>query len=137
MQRISIMSLDESALSRINLPDLKIRDLGKTNRAVGLGDLLGNRFRITIRELSCPDPVASLATITSEIEEYGGVPNYFGIQRFGDQRPVTHRVGEALARGKTKEAAFIFLALSFPGELESTRAARETLWETRDIPAAL
>jgi tRNA pseudouridine13 synthase len=136
-QRISIMNLEESALSRINLPDLKIRVLGKTNRAVGLGDLLGNRFRITIRDLSCPDPVARLAAITSEIEEYGGVPNYFGIQRFGDQRPVTHKVGEALARGNTKEAAFIFLALSFPGELESTRAARERLWETRDIPAAL
>jgi tRNA pseudouridine13 synthase len=136
-QRISIMNLDESALSRINLPDLKIRVLGKTNRAVGLGDLLGNRFRITIRDLSCPDPVARLAAITSEIEEYGGVPNYFGIQRFGDQRPVTHKVGEALARGNPKEAAFIFLALSFPGELESTRAARERLWETRDIPAAL
>jgi tRNA pseudouridine13 synthase len=136
-QRISIMNLDESALSRINLPDLKIRVLGKTNRAVGLGGLLGNRFRITIRDLSCPDPVASLAAITSEMEEYGGVPNYFGIQRFGDQRPVTHKVGEALARGNTKEAAFIFLALAFPGELESTRAARERLWETRDIPAAL
>jgi tRNA pseudouridine13 synthase len=136
-QRISIMNLDESALSRINLPDLKIRILGKTNRAVGLGDLLGNSFRITIRDMSCPDPVVRLAAITSEIEEYGGVPNYFGIQRFGDQRPVTHKVGEALARGNIKEAAFIFLALSFPGELESTRAAREKLWGTRDIPAAL
>jgi tRNA pseudouridine13 synthase len=136
-QRISIMNLDESALSRINLPDLKIRVLGKTNRAVGLGDLLGNRFRITIRYLSCPDPAASLAAITSEMEKYGGVPNYFGIQRFGDQRPVTHKVGEALARGKTQEAAFIFLALSFPGELERTRGARQKLWETRDIPAAL
>jgi tRNA pseudouridine13 synthase len=137
VQRISIMNLDESALTRINLPDLKIRVLGKTNRAVGLGDLLGNRFHITIRDLSCPDPVARLATITSEIEEYGGVPNYFGIQRFGDQRPVTHRVGEALVRGKTKEAAFIFLALPFPGELERTRVVREKLWVTQDIPAAL
>jgi len=136
-QRISIMNLDESALSRINLPDLKIRVLGRTNRAVGLGDLLGNRFCITIRDMSCPDPAVRLAAITSEIEEYDGVPNYFGIQRFGDQRPVTHKVGEALARGKAQDAAFIFLALPFPGELESTRAAREKLWETRDIPAAL
>jgi len=136
-QRMSIMNLDESALSRINLPDLKIKVLGKTNRAVGLGDLLGNRFRITIRDLSCPDPAVRLAAITSELEVHGGVPNYFGIQRFGDLRPVTHKVGEALARGKTEEAAFIFLALSFPGELERTRAAREKLWETRDIPAAL
>ncbi|OPY52992.1 MAG: putative tRNA pseudouridine synthase D [Methanosaeta sp. PtaU1.Bin112] len=137
VQRMSIMNLDESALDRINLPDLKIKVLGKTNRAVGMGDLLGNNFRITIRDLSCPDPADRLAAITSEIEEYGGVPNYFGIQRFGDSRPVTHKVGEALARGRAEEAVFIFLALPFPGELEETRAAREKLWQTHDIPAAL
>jgi len=136
-QRISIMNLDESALSSITLPDLKIRVLGKTNRAVGLGDLLGNRFRIKIRDLRCPDPAARFAAITSEIEEHSGVPNYFGVQRFGDIRPVTHKVGEALVRGKIEEAAFIYLALPFPGELEKTRVARERLWDTRDIPAAL
>ncbi|MDQ1261623.1 MAG: tRNA pseudouridine13 synthase [Euryarchaeota archaeon] len=136
-QRISIMNLDESALSRINLPDLKIKVLGRTNRAVGLGDLLGNRFRIIIRDMSCPDPAARLAAITSEIEVQCGVPNYFGIQRFGDSRPVTHKVGEALVRGKIEEAVFIYLALPFPGELERTRAAREKLWDNRDIPAAL
>jgi len=136
-QRISIMNLDESDLSKINLPDLKIKVLGKTNRGVGLGDLLGNSFRITIRELCCPDPAARLAAITSEIDKQRGVPNYFGVQRFGDRRPVTHKVGEALVRGKIEEAAFIYLALPFPGELERTREVREKLWVNRDIPAAL
>ena len=119
------------------MPDLKIRVLGRTNRAVGLGDLLGNRFRITIRELCCPDPAARLAGITEEIVKQRGVPNYFGVQRFGDIRPVTHKVGEALARGKIEEAVFIYLALPFPGEPERTREAREKLWVNRDIPAAL
>ena len=136
-QRISIMSLDESELTKINLPDLKIRVLGRTNRAVGLGDLLGNSFRITIRELCCPDPVGRMTGITEEIEKQSGVTNYFGVQRFGDRRPVTHKVGEALARGKIEEAVFIYLALPFPDELPSTRDAREKLWVNRDIPAAL
>ena len=136
-QRISIMNLDESNLSKINLPDVKIKVLGRTNRSVGLGDLLGNSFRITIRELSCPDPAARLAAITSEIDKHRGVPNYFGVQRFGDRRPVTHKVGEALVRGKPQEAAFIYLAMHFPTELERTREARERLWVNRDIPAAL
>ena len=136
-QRISIMNLDESELTKINLPDLKIKVLGRTNRAVGLGDLLGNRFRITIRELCCPDPAAKMTVITEEIEKQGGVPNYFGVQRFGDIRPVTHKVGEALVRGKIEEAVFIYLALPFSGELERTRVAREKLWVSRDIPAAL
>jgi len=45
-QRISIMNLDESELKNITLPDLKIKVLGRSNRSVGLGDLLGNRFKI-------------------------------------------------------------------------------------------
>ncbi len=137
-QRISIMNLDESELQRITLPDLKMKVLGRTNRSVGLGDLLGNRFRIKIRELGCStDPVESMARITEEIQEHKGVPNYFGVQRFGEARPVTHRVGEALARGKIEEAVFTYLAMPFPGELESTREARLKLRENKDIPEAL
>lgn len=137
VQRISIMNLDESELKRITLPDLKIRVLGRTNRSVGLGDLLGNRFRITLRDLSCPEPGATLACITEEIVQQKGVPNYFGVQRFGDTRPVTHKVGEAMARGKIEEAVYIYLALPFSGEPERTRVAREKLWVSRDIPSAL
>lgn len=136
-QRISIMNLDESEISRVSLPDLKIKVLGRTNRALGLGDLLGNRFAITIRELSCPDPADRLAAITSEIKRLKGVPNYFGVQRFGDVRPVTHMVGEAMVRGQLEEAAFIYLAKPYSEEPARTREARERLWEDRDIRAAL
>ncbi len=135
-QRISIMNLDESELNKINLLDIKINVLGRTNRAVGLGDLLGNRFSITIRDLSCPDPAIRLASISEEIKMHKGVPNYFGVQRFGEIRPITHKVGEALARGRTEEAARIFLALPHPGEQERTREAREMLWKSWDIQAA-
>ena len=137
VQRISIMNLDEAELKRITLPGLKIKVLGRTNRSVGLGDLLGNRFRITIRDLACPEPGATLARITEETMQQKGVPNYFGVQRFGETRPVTHKVGEALARGKIEEAVYIYLALPFSGEPERTREARERLWASRDIPSAL
>ncbi|MDM7911675.1 MAG: tRNA pseudouridine(13) synthase TruD [Methanotrichaceae archaeon] len=137
-QRISIMNLNESELQRITLPDLKIKVLGRTNRSVGLGDLLGNKFRIKIREPNCNiDPKEGMAKITREIQEHKGVPNYFGVQRFGEARPVTHRVGEALVRGKIEEAVLTYLAMPFPGELESTREARRKLWENRDVAEAL
>lgn len=136
-QRISIMNLDESGLSRITLPDVKIRVLGRTNREVGLGDLLGNRFRIKIKDMRCRDPPSGLAAITEEIGNLKGLPNYFGTQRFGDIRPVTHKVGEALVRGKMEDAVFIYLAMPFPEEPEATRNAREVLWETKDVRNAL
>lgn len=136
-QRISIMNLDEQALDCLHLPDLKIRVLGRTNRSVGLGDLLGNRFRIVIRDLSCPDPAIRLEQITEQIKRLRGVPNYFGLQRFGERRPVTHLVGEAMAKGRMEEAVFIYLAMPFPAEPEETRLARERLWAERDVREAL
>jgi tRNA pseudouridine13 synthase len=136
-QRISIMNLEESELDRITLPDIKIRVLGRTNRNVGLGDLLGNMFRIKIREIQCPDAEHLMARITEEIQKIGGIPNYFGIQRFGDTRPITHKVGEALVRGKVEDAVFIYLAMPFPGEREATRIARQSLWDSRDVLGAL
>ena len=66
-QRISIMNLQESNLNRITLPDINIRVLGRTNRNIGLGDLLGNRFRIRIREIDCPNPKHRMERITEEI----------------------------------------------------------------------
>jgi tRNA pseudouridine13 synthase len=136
-QRISIMNLKETELERLTLPDLKIKVLGRTNRSVGLGDLLGNRFVITIRSLACTDAASRFAAITEQILRCKGVPNYFGVQRFGDTRPVTHKVGEAIVRGNLEQAVFTYLALPFPGELDRTRAARQRLWESKDIPSAL
>jgi tRNA pseudouridine13 synthase len=136
-QRISIMNLQESDLNRITLPDIKIRILGQTNRNVGLGDLLGNRFSIKIREMNCPDPEQRMERITEEIQESRGVPNYFGVQRFGDTRPITHKVGQALVHGKVEDAIFIYLAMPFPGEPDATRMVRQDLWDSRDILQAV
>jgi tRNA pseudouridine13 synthase len=136
-QRISIMNLDESELARITLPDIKIRVLGRTNRGVDLGDLLGNRFKIKIKEMNCRDLPSRLARITEEIRNLLGIPNYFGTQRFGEIRPVTHKVGEALVRGKTEEAVFTYLAMPFSDEPVVTRNTRQILWDERDVRKAL
>jgi tRNA pseudouridine13 synthase len=59
------------------------------------------------------------------------------VQRFGDTRPITHKVGEALVRGGIEEAVFIYLAMPFSGELQRTREVRQELWENRDVAGAL
>lgn len=138
-QRMSIMALDEKQLQRAALPGVKIRVLGRSNRGVSLGDLRGNRFAVRIREVDLDDEEATgrVAAVTGEIEERGGLPNYFGVQRFGEVRPVTHLVGEALVRGDPERAAMTYLALPFPGEPESIREARERLLADQDFQAAL
>ncbi|MDF0590121.1 tRNA pseudouridine(13) synthase TruD [Candidatus Methanocrinis natronophilus] len=138
-QRMSIMALEEEALRRVALPGVKIRVLGRSNRGVSLGDLRGNRFAVRIREVDLDDREAArrVATVTEEIEDLGGLPNYFGVQRFGEVRPVTHLVGEALVRGEPERAAMTYLAHPFPGEPQDTREARGRLLADRDFAAAL
>jgi tRNA pseudouridine13 synthase len=54
-----------------------------------------------------------------------GVPNYFGQQRFGSQRPVTHRVGLAVLRGDWREAVRRYVGDPAETEPEETQAARD------------
>ncbi len=138
-QRMSIANLDEEELSRINLPGVKIGVLGRSNRAVSLGDLRGNRFSVRIGEIDLDQAEAArrLEEVNEEICALGGLPNYFGVQRFGEVRPVTHLVGEALVRGDPQRAVMTYIALPFPGEPETTRMARSRLLADRDFARAL
>lgn len=138
-QRISILGVGEKDLETASLPGVDLKVLGRTNRSVGLGDLIGNRFTVRVRNLDVEPREAALRLerTTAQIREQGGVPNYFGVQRFGEVRPVTHLVGRALVRGDLELAVFTYLALPYPDEPEVTRTARESLWQDREVHQAL
>ena len=67
----------------------------------------------------------------------GGIPNFFGHQRFGTTRPITHLVGKAILEGDFEEAAMLFLAKPSVHEHPSSRSARTELQSTRDFKQAL
>ena len=59
-----------------------------------------------------------------ELDQVGGIPNFFGHQRFGTTRPITHLVGKAILKGDFEEAAMLFLAKPSLYEHPSSRQAR-------------
>ena len=132
-QRISIWELTAEELERVQLKDVELKVVGRSNRKLALGDLWGNKFKITIRDIGIPvdETRARVETITQELEN--GAPNFFGVQRFGDKRPVTHVVGEALVRGDIKDAALTYIARPFPNEPEEFRDARQFVWDSGDF----
>lgn len=69
------------------------------------------------------DPLAAAEAVQDELG--GRFPNFFGHQRFGTFRPITHRVGRALVRGDPRDALRWYLGRPFPHEPEPVRAARE------------
>lgn len=61
-----------------------------------------------------------------------GVPNYFGQQRFGSYRPVTHEVGLAVLRGDWRGAVRAYAANPSEAEPEESREARTFVAEQFD-----
>jgi tRNA pseudouridine13 synthase len=65
------------------------------------------------------------------------MPNFFGHQRFGTTRPITHVVGKAIVQGDFEKAVFLFLAEPSANEHPSSRQARSELQSTQDFKQAL
>jgi tRNA pseudouridine13 synthase len=138
-QLMSIRGVSDEQLSRVNLPRVKLEPVGRSNRDIGLGDLRGNDFDVTIRHIELPAPELErrMKAIGGSIAIGGGVPNFFGYQRFGVVRPVTHLVGKKLLMGDVEGAAMAYVAMSFPGEAEENKKARDYVMKTRDFKEGL
>ncbi|HDQ07517.1 MAG TPA: tRNA pseudouridine(13) synthase TruD [Methanoculleus sp.] len=129
-QLIAIYDISEEDLSRIHLKDIRLEYLGKSSRQLALGDLQGNEFAITIRQ-TVPSGDAlreCVNTTTNELES--GVPNYFGLQRFGVQRPVTHVVGRHILQADYPGAVEAYVSLAYESESADAAAARRIYAES-------
>ncbi len=121
-------------LSRIK--NLEILEWYRTDHMLTLGELQGNRFHITVREVR-PNAEEIFYSVKEELDEIGGrFPNFYGIQRFGTVRPITHVVGRLLIEGRYEEALLELIGHPFPGESEEIIEARRYLYETRDYEGA-
>ena len=125
-------------LSRIDLKDVEVSGVYRGSRAIQIGDLVGNEFEITVRDCTM-DPSLIPETVAEDISVIranGGFPNYFGVQRFGVVRPVTHLVGERLVRGDIEGAVRTYVCFTTPEEDEALRETRTSLEGTDDWGAA-
>ena len=123
--------------SKVNVKDIQINPIGYVREALSTYYLLGNSFKIKIKAIDHQKSTVEtqIAQAIGEIEAVSGIPNFFGHQRFGTTRPITHLVGKAITRGDFKEAAMLFLAKPSAHEHPSSRQARRELQETGDFQA--
>ncbi len=70
--------------------------------------MVGNRFKIKLYDTSKD---------FADFDEYNKVLNFYGYQRFGSKRPVTHLVGKAIVQRNFEKA--VSLILSFTSEYDS------------------
>lgn len=138
-QHISIRRITPEQVSRIKIKDITLRPLRFSEEMVFSQLLLGNQFRVSIGSISHTSSVTErqVRKVQSELLSLGGVPNFFGHQRFGTVRPITHLVGRSITKGDWKKAALIFLAQPSPHEHPEAREARQQLRNTRNFREAL
>lgn len=117
-------------LSSVDLENVELEFLHSSVKPIRLGNLVGNKFRIRITNSSNRDHIAD---IFSELD--GFFPNYFGVQRFGAVRPITHIVGEKIVQGDYEGAVLDYLTLGSPNF--AGHEGREYLLETKDFAKSL
>lgn len=121
----------------LSIPDVQVTDAYLANRMITIGDLIGNRFEIVVSDIDPGvDARDACERVRRVLQETGGFPNYFGVQRFGSVRPITHLIGEDLTRGDVEGAVMRYVANPI-GEDSEVSDARRRLQETRDFEAAL
>ncbi|MFA6269292.1 MAG: tRNA pseudouridine(13) synthase TruD [archaeon] len=136
-QRISLYMPDPIRVEKFGVKGLELRNPRWGNKKVELGDLKGNQFTITIRDIS-----QSEEELKKIVEEFAnqiknGIPNFFGTQRFGGKRQITHRVGKLLLESRFEEAIMLYLTDTYEEEKEELKNARINFAKTRDVRTAL
>ena len=91
---------------------------GYTKHSIKKSHIIGNRFEIRITNPSRTD-------ISDFITEIANIPNYYGLQRFGSERLVTHLVGREIVRRNFQKAVEIFLCYTTEYDTQFSKEIRE------------
>lgn len=93
--------------SDIRIKDAEILESFRSPKMLNLGDLKGNRFQIDLRIQE--DSTTQIRETVEQVDQRGGFPNFFGLQRFGNIRTNTHKIGRLIVFGQYEEAARLYL----------------------------
>lgn len=104
-------------VSHMDAPRYSLRRLGYVDRPLTGGNMVGNRFDIVVRGCVPLDGISLDDTIL----------NYYGYQRFGARRPITHLVGRAIISGDMEEAVRLVLSETSPFDTEHSNQLRRMM----------
>ncbi len=95
-----------------------LEKIGHVKKPLSKKDMIGNHFSIKIS-----DCVGNL----SDFNEYDKILNFYGYQRFGSKRAVTHLIGKALLQRNFKKAVNLLLSFTSTYDSKENTEIREKL----------
>lgn len=135
-QLMSFYNIPINKLLDIKIKDVEIKNVYYSDKKISIGSLQGNSFKIIVRDIDERN-IGNIEKIYRVIQETNGFPNFYGIQRFGVVRPITHIVGRYIVKGDFEKAAMSYIANPTDGEDKDIFDLRKKLEETRNYAYAL
>jgi len=139
-QVVSVFGVAPHKLRSVQLPsNMCIKVPVASDRPFTPSCIFGNHFCIVIRciELSESEIERRIGAILEELNSLGGLPSFYGHQRFGTRRPNTHLVGKYIVKERFEDAVMELIARPYPYESSSIAEIRKIIWESRDYAKAL
>jgi len=96
--------------------------LGFVKKPIPKKEMLGNYFEIKVSDMS-----DTLPSFTGSEK----ILNFFGYQRFGSKRPITHLVGKSIIKGDYEEALEYLLNFSSKYDSEKNNEMRKLISERK------
>jgi len=138
-QHITIRHVEPSHLAKMKLKGVRVTPTRFLEAPISAKSLLGNRFKIKIRDVElCPDRLNNLIVdFIAETDRLGGVPNFYGHQRFGTLRPITHKVGKHVVKREFEQAVLEYLTEPSLRESFASKNAKRNFLKERDARRSL
>ena len=110
------------SLEKIDGKKYSLKRIGFSKKPIAKQDMLGNKFKIKISD-STKD--------ISQFNEHDKILNFFGYQRFGSKRPITHLVGKAIIQKDYQKAIDFLLNYSSKYDSEENNQYRKLIAERK------
>lgn len=139
-QRISIFNSHLQEIKNLQFNNFSLSHFKRKKYEVNLGDLWGNRFTITLNKLPISESHdLSPEEITSSLQNFQNAlfPNFFGLQRFGGSRPVSHLLGKYILKKDFEKAVKTYLTTISEFESDKVTQLRKNLAQNWDYKAFL
>lgn len=131
-----VCSINKSkSLSNLSENKYSLEKIGFVKKPLSKKDMIGNNFKITVTDASSD---------FSNFDEYDKILNYFGYQRFGSKRPMTHLIGNEIIRKNYEKAIQILLSFTSKYDSQENTKIRKQLSDksnfskiVKDIPSKM
>lgn len=98
-----------------------LEKLGFVKKPLSKKNMIGNHFKIKITD--CKKTL-------EKFDEQDKILNFYGYQRFGSKRPVTHLIGKAIIQRNFDKAVELILAFTSPFDSKENNEIREKLQDS-------